>query len=508
MREVAGLSERQLFRMGILEGITIPVMVAPYVAVNASKDAHLLVILVGIMLVFAYGMLMYYLQRGIDGGAMNSVNSCGGVRGFFIKSTYCLRFLLKSAIIILFFTRVIKKYLLYNTNEIFITSVFVAVCVFGASGSINKRGRLLELLYLWVVLPLILTVVFSISNVQIGDVTENSKGSIAKVFKDFDLNNAGIISGAILILVLASAIELMFFYHGYVKDNSLHVALKINIWIGITIILGYVIVVGILGSSWAANDSLASFSVMEATKLPGDAVNRLDYLIISFWVIGVFAVVSGFVFVSRNMISSMSKAPSAITAVLLVVCVLFVKYEDVTPKRYVILVFADLFLSVLLPLLLRVQRVKIKSASTLALLIVTACFLSGCKGNYESMSIENRDYVVDMKITPEEDLFRFEFSVANLTKYSAEGGIDTAIDDYVYYSESVEGLTKMYFEDNEKQLDLGHISTIYFDGEMTDFDLLIMEISDATYISKSIEAKTRDGKENLRDLIKACYARQ
>ena len=531
------LSERQLFRMGILENIAIPIMLAPYVAINASESLHLVVLLVGVLSSFAYGMVMYFLQRKIPGGVYCMLEKDKGVVAGIAKLVYCLRFLLRAALIIVFFSMVIREYMLYSMNPWVVMAVFALVCLVGAAGDINRRGRLMELLYLWVVLPLILMAVFSLSSIRMGGSGKDEAAGQVEVFAGDEgdmpetveaeshlaVEDAGIIKGGYLILLLVSGVELLFFSYGYADENARNCAIKICVWIGITVLLAYFIIVGILGTGWVASDSLAGFSVMESTKLPGNTVNRMDYLILSFWVVGVFAAVSGYLFCGRKMLDMLmgmnrevekdeknSRASYLLVFLIIIFFVLMLNMGDGGRLLYIYLIMADVLISLLLPviLILRNKRKMVKLSSLAALFILSASFLTGCGRQYESMSIENRDYVVDMKISAPGDDYEFSFSVADLTKYGSEGSNEDNEKEYIYYGDSIRSVIKKYYEDNEKQLDLGHISSLELKGERYEFDELILDLSKEAYISKSVQVVADGKKENLRDLIKDVYSRQ
>lgn len=128
--------------------------------------------------------------------------------------------------------------------------------------------------------------------------------------------------------------------------------------------------------------------------------------------------------------------------------------------------------------------------------------LAGCGKKYNSQSIENRDYALNMRVSNSVDGYVFCFEVADLTDYKGDSGRSMKKEKYVYKSEDLLSVLKMYFIENERQLDIGHIDKLELDGGLALFEDLFEELSDMPYFPKSVDVIYDGGKKTvLRKLI-------
>lgn len=291
------ISERQAFRIGLLENITIGIVVVPYITTRVAGTEHIWAFGLGMILTCLYGLLVYGFSKWFPEGLAEAINNNLGWPARLIDFVYAMRYVLRSAVILLFFATVIHAYMLRSMNMWLIAVPFSFICGYGALRDIERRGRLLEMLFWWMLVPLILVAVFAISNVEWRSLPEELWGGA-------DLSGTGsfgrILQGAYLVFLVLSGMELMIFTLPRQKQNNWKNGLKMLVWIVIAITLAYTFIIGILGVGWTRSDSTAALNVMEASAFPGGLVERLDYPVLAFWVIGVFAVISGYLFYARE----------------------------------------------------------------------------------------------------------------------------------------------------------------------------------------------------------------
>lgn len=295
--ENGSISERQAFRIGLLENITIGIVVIPYITTRAAGTEHVWSFCLGLLFACLYGVLVYGFSKWFPEGFVKALNDNLGWYAGLIDFIYVLRYVLRSAVILLFFSTVIHEYMLKSMNIWVIAVPFAFICGYGALRDIERRGRLIELLFWWMIVPLILVAVFAISNVEWRSLPEVLWGRA-----DFAETGSfgGILQGAYLVFLVLSGMELMIFTLPRQKQNNWGNGLKMLIWIVIAITLSYMFIIGILGAEWTGASSTAALNVMEASSFPGGLVERLDYPVLAFWVIGVFAVVSGYLFYAKE----------------------------------------------------------------------------------------------------------------------------------------------------------------------------------------------------------------
>lgn len=527
------ISGRQSFRMGVLENISLGMVIIPYITVNLAGRWHFVALLIGLILAGLYMFAIYMLSGKIScdkPGYNNGFVNYGRTASYL----YTIRFILRAGLIMLFFGRTVQEFLLQSFNLWIIVIVFAVVCGYGASQDIEKRGRMLELLFPWMVVPIVLVAVFSISSINIEELYRELMGVNYDMLRDktsvLDVLTAGYVS----FLVISTG-ELMLFTLPYEKERNWRNTLKTGIWILISILLAYIFVIGILGGHWVASDSQASLNVMEAAFIPGEIVERSDYPVLAFWIIGVFAIISGYMHFAKEafLVGAKLKDKKRVRWGLWFVMLAVVGFSylwSVKPvKTYLAMyiLWADVLISLLIPITIIIlkgkgrlrQKEKMKGKGIILLVMImgSTTLISGCsiKTSAEEKepmirqqeSIENRDYVTEI-------IFQGEYmviKVADIKKYLSDATGDFETKEEKFKVDSIINIMDNYYEDKGRQLDLGHLSGITFeDMEEDSLRDYVIEMSNITQMGKSVTVsiitEEKIYKIPLRQLIKKAYA--
>ncbi|MGN0435280.1 MAG: GerAB/ArcD/ProY family transporter [Wujia sp.] len=524
------ISERQAFRIGILENIAAGMMMAPYITICFAGRFHGLAFLLGLGMVFVYGCIMFLYSKALDKGLERELVDNLGTIGKLIDVFYSMRFMIKAAVLLLFFGAVVNEYLLMNLNQWIVILCFGAVCFYGAAGDIKKRGRLMELIFWWMLVPLILMAVFAVSNISWSEVSQIMVSPLGT-----EDGIGGIFRGGYILLIVMSGIELMVFMLRHQTENNLHNLLKILIWVMIALMLAYIFIIGILGQGWVGSKGVAAFNVMEASAFPGKTLSRMDYPVLSFWIIGLFAEVSGFVFYGEKCIAELScfrdekrkKLIPVIIALMLIIALFLwnVKWVARWLLGYVYII--DLAVSLVVPLIViwvkknkkisghNFDKAGVKKIVSMVLIFgMTSIFITGCLNQYQGLSLENRDYVMTMEVVAKDEVYCFSFVIADLSEYKGDLGDSMETKEFRCEAEGMMEAIKTYYLDKDRQLDLGHMDkmVVYLeDGQPEDYYELIIEMADIPSISKSVTVVFKDEEETeiiLRQLIKEIYDRE
>ena len=351
------ISKRQWFRMSYLECVTISMMMIPYITLSLAGKYHVLALVVGLAFVVLYGALMLYLADFVPCGYINAIRNHMGWTAGILDVLYALRYLLRATLIAVFFSMILQRYLLQSFSVWWIFLPFLGITLYGASKSMEGRARMFEFLFGWMVVPLILIVVFSVSNIDIGAIMQGitSQSEVSGVFK-----------GAYAILLALSPLELQLYSRPCVKEKDRMGGIWLLVWILFTIVFAYLFIVAILGYGWTASDTTASFNVMEAASFPGGAVARLDYPVMAFWIIGVFAVVSGYLHQTRDFLYSLcevkQKSGRVVTFVVMFAgACLFaygMQFESAVKYGMRYFLYADLAIGIVFPLIVMWVKTK------------------------------------------------------------------------------------------------------------------------------------------------------
>ncbi len=454
------ISGRQAFRIGILENIAVGIIFVPYLVTGLAGKFHIVAFVLGLCLFALYGIIIYYYSVCFPMGFIDMLHNSMGVFGRVLEGIYSLRYMIKAAVISVFFALIVQEYMLRSFNLWAILISFVLISGYGAARDIEKRGRLLEFLFWWMIIPLILVAVLSITNIKWDSFSW-------PVLTAGDFTSGGIWEGSYSILIPLSSVELMMMTLNRENKRSWKNDLSILLWIIITMVLAYVYVVGIIGAGWAGSGQGSALNVMQTASVSSDTVRRLDYPVFAFWIIGVFATVSGYIFYAKEFAGSMlrfekEKSYRKTLAVITLLVLIFIALLNADWWRNFVvtyMIWADIAISLIVPAILlvvmkygerkkqtvengreisdreennreknsrkennreenseiRLRKGKMEALKILAVCVAVSFILTGCKGrdimdglaggvrNAEAKtskapSIEGRAYVTELKI--------------------------------------------------------------------------------------------------------------
>lgn len=475
------ISDRQIRRMGILENIPAPLLVIPYICLQYGG---MITLFIGLLITFLYALLMHWIAQRTGRNGREFLNCCP----WYLSILYVLRYGIRAGILLWFFSAAIKSFLMYDLNQTVILAVLAVVTLYGSGGNIESRGRTMEMVFMWTMIPLILAGLIGIWNLNWSEIGET-----------FQLKQAGDLktwTGALAVLAAGSAFEL-FLYTQQNADTGNPDAEKNgwrNFWfiIGLVIfavLCGYLMIIGTLGAAYPAKDILNSLNVMESIGTGISGLRRIDYLVLTFLVVGIFAMISGYYFRGRQHFNQLFRSSrygilGAVTIGLLSVLTALFCLKTKEPidviGRY--LLWIDIPLSILLPLLVMVTGGRTKAARESAaaeqekgrqnnrllwkrgmLLIVTlflGLHLCGCWYG-EVSSIENQDYVSSVAIEQNKDQDTvYTFTVADLSEYGGKPGDSIGYTDSMVKAENLRDACRIYKEEYGKTLDLGHLQQV------------------------------------------------
>lgn len=555
------ISGRQAFRIGILENIAVGIIFIPYLVTGLAGKFHIIALMLGLCLFALYSIIIYFYSVCFPMGFIDTLHTSMGGFGRVLEGIYSLRYMIKAAVISVFFALIVQEYMLRSFNLWAILISFVLISAYGSARDIEKRGRLLEFLFWWMIIPLILVAVLSITNVKWNSFSW-------PVLNKGDFISGGIWEGSYSILIPLSSVELMMMTLHREKKRNWKNDLGILLWIIITMVLAYIYVVGIIGAGWAGSGQGSALNVMQTASVSSNTVRRLDYPVFAFWIIGVFATVSGYIFYAKEFAGSMLRFEEeksyqkALAMITLLVLIFIALFNADWWKNFVVtyIVWADIAISLIVPgILLAVMKYgerkkqaaengrennnaiglrkgKMEALKILVICVTVSFTLTGCKGrdimdglvggvrdagakDSKAPSIEGRAYVTELKIeggnTLElatltdagyEKLYIFTFKVADLSEYKGDAGANLKTEEHSYEGINLEDAVNVFNEKNKMIPDMGHMKKIVLSGGWKNYMEILLETSDMPNVSKSTKVEVEgEGEYTLMDLISEVY---
>lgn len=279
------ISSSQFRKMLVLDIISVSVIIVPQIASQGAGKNGILAILFGSILALIYSLLMVYFTKKVNVDYLAySKDTVGRFITFIFGILYIIKFFIFCIFVFNLFSNIINETLLPNTNYKIILLFLILVSLYMASKEIEARARLTEFLYLVVLLPLVLLFLFGIPKIY-----------LPNLLPLFTNGNGSILKTSISVFLTYSAAEFILFETSLVKQEDKHSNRNvIHAIITSTIVnlIFFVMVIGLLGMYSTNQKIWSTIMVMQLLEVPGGFIQRLDAIILAFWMISIFFIAS------------------------------------------------------------------------------------------------------------------------------------------------------------------------------------------------------------------------
>ncbi len=295
------ISVRQAKVLLILDMLSAGALVLPRTAVEMGQQDGWVLVIGGTLFAFVYGWFIVRLVQRFPQETF--VNFAGKIVtkpiAMMLNFLFLLFLLISASFEVRIFGELLKQVLLPKTPiEVLIISMLL-VCGYITRKGYECRGRIGEILFFVSIGPLLLILLFALPNVEISNLAPFFQISWKKLIWgsfNFSLSYIGI-----LLLFFANVfIQPPNKSHGIVRSSLLTVGI-LNLMINI-------ITVSIFGVSETKKQIWPVMTLMQVVHLPASLIERQEALMIIFWVITVFSLVSGYLYFSSIIITKMLKS--------------------------------------------------------------------------------------------------------------------------------------------------------------------------------------------------------
>lgn len=283
------ISKRQLNKMLILELFGVTSLLLPSQLANLAGRDGILSILIGTVLALLYIVLVFMVIQRIEEDIFEDFKKkCGKLAGFLIGLIFYVQLLLVSAFALELLGEVVISTLMAGGSRQMVILTLLFLCGYAASGGIENRARMEEVLFYIILLPLLFMLLFSLREVDVENLfplrTENTGNIAMGGYFTFAVYS---VTPMLLLLTpyfgLTSKEQI-----GKMKKTSMNAILFLSILNGLL----FIILLGAFGVEGVKVQNWPIITLMTVIKAPGGFLERLDVLMIGVWLLSIFSLIN------------------------------------------------------------------------------------------------------------------------------------------------------------------------------------------------------------------------
>jgi|GEM_PF-324448 len=319
------------------------------------------------------------------------------------------------------FGEIVRALLLENTPMPAVYIAVLAVAAYAAAKGIETRARLAEILIVVIAVPLVILGLVALFNI---DLTNLMPALITPPEQ--------LARGVLSLGFIFTGIEFIWLALPYLNkpQEGQKAAVSVMVFAGLLMAIITAFTIAKFGPLNTAALRWPALNMMDMLNVPGSLVSRQGALILSFWMLSVFAFMAASLFygavLGRDQTGKGKHLYWVLASALIICTVAMIPFSQEQIYRILNKIFLSFGLGfwLVLPIILKFR----KGASALLLLFV----LAGC---WDSEALENRDFALAFGIDAAEEA-RYEF-------YVAIAGLDSDEEDESKSISSAQGQTLM-----------------------------------------------------------------
>ena len=287
------ISGRQVFRLLTYDFLGMGTLLLPTMLADTAGRDGIFCILVGILSTFLYLKLLRYLLKGMKTSYPDFLKQkCGKVCGYVLWGGYFLYFILMASYTAYLFSTLMLNGLVENVSFYLVLLLILLLAFYGMAGGIEGRGRVYEMLFWFLMIPLFLMLFAACREVK-----------PAYWSPVFVADGKEVLSGSYYVLFCYSMVSIVLFLKEYVADRKKCVgAAEKAVWFsgGVFAAL-YLILIGLFGVEALAQMKFPAVTMMSRVQVTGGFLKRTDAFMFSIWFFTLYAMLNSMVFYSGNL---------------------------------------------------------------------------------------------------------------------------------------------------------------------------------------------------------------
>lgn len=280
------ISGRQLGRMVFYDFFALTTLVLPGMLAKAVGMDAVFVLAAGCVL--GYGLLLLVLtqmkqmRRAGQDYHMYLIERFGTLLTVVILIVYLLTALFGAAYGLRLLCDITRQYLIRDTPAWLVLAVLTVLAVYGLSSGLESRGRMYEIIFWFVLLPLLFLFLLAAHNVETG-----------RWVPVFCAEGPEVLKNSYLVFAFfACSVFLPILSEGVCEHVDVAHVLKQSFvfCIGVNLLL-FLLLAGIFGVPTLATMEEAALTLTAMVKVPGGFLERQDALLCGIWLVSIFAFV-------------------------------------------------------------------------------------------------------------------------------------------------------------------------------------------------------------------------
>ena len=287
------ITARQVQCILVISWIGKMCLLLPEFADETTVGNFLLCLFVGITATILYGILLYHLGMRARYHFFDFVQETMGTwMRRVIGALYFLSLAIELIYIIRLFTKIVNEYLLFDHSAESLIVLIVLAGIYASGTGLEEQGRMSEILYLLIVIPLIFMSIFA--------ATEMTNQAMEITHEPW---NFSITKGSFLVFTSFGSISLIPFLVPPLKrkrGGKRRMTAGILIAGGAVILL-YIIGIGVFGEEGIAALPWPILTLMTNVTIPGGFLQRWDVVFLAVLLMSLFAGMGIGMFAMRTM---------------------------------------------------------------------------------------------------------------------------------------------------------------------------------------------------------------
>ncbi|MCL2593448.1 MAG: spore germination protein [Defluviitaleaceae bacterium] len=311
------ISTRQFQILLILEIFGVGFLILPRISAEFVSHEGFIAVLIGTAMAIICGFLMASLSNIFPEKSFFDYASkiISKPIAFLLALGLFLNIILHVSFELRLFSEIVKEVMLYNTPIWVISLLILLVSAYAAICGMELRARLAELLALIVFIPLI--VVFSKA------IFETNFSEVLPIFQN---DAQGYLKGGFASFSVFAGLYVILLSYPYLnnKKKGRKATVSAIAVSGIFMAIITLITIARFGAIGVTKHRFPTLEMMNITTLPGSIIERQEALMMSFFVVALFAIINSGIFFSSVLTRSVVKKGKHFVYVFIILVSIFV----------------------------------------------------------------------------------------------------------------------------------------------------------------------------------------